>query len=87
MQPLQEILHRIRWDPEFGKGHFALGYHDRVAGEDQIVPFASIIFDATHPGFFALEDADGVRRQIPLHRVRTVFKDGEVIWERPGVRD
>jgi uncharacterized protein (UPF0248 family) len=82
VQPLQKLLHRIRWDPEFGNGRFALGYRDRVAGEERIVPFASITFDAARPGFFAVEDADGVRRHIPLHRVRTVYKDGAVIWQR-----
>jgi uncharacterized protein (UPF0248 family) len=82
VQPLQNLLHRIRWDPEFGKGRFALGYRDRVAGEERMVPFASIIFDPARPGFFSLADADGVRRHIPFHRVRTEYKDGEVIWER-----
>jgi len=87
VQPLHELLHRIRWDPEFGKGRFALGYDDRVAGEQQIVPFGSITFDATRHGFFAVEDADGLRRHIPLHRVRTVYKNGEAIWERPSDRE
>ena len=83
MRPIHELLHRIRWDPEFGKGRFALGYYDRVAGEGRVVPFASIIIDPNQPGFFAIEDIDGVLRHIPLHRVRTVYKDGSVIWKRP----
>jgi uncharacterized protein (UPF0248 family) len=84
VQTLRQLLDRIRWDPEFGKGRFALGYHDRVAGELRIVPFASIAFDVDRPGFFALEDDDGVQRHIPLHRVRVVYKNGAVIWQRPG---
>ena len=28
MQPIHELLHRIKWDLEFGKGEFALGYDD-----------------------------------------------------------
>jgi uncharacterized protein (UPF0248 family) len=83
VQPLQKLLHRIRWDPEFGKGQFALGYHDRVAGEQRIVPFASITFDPDRPGFLSVADAEGAIRHIPFHRVRTVYKDGGVIWERP----
>jgi uncharacterized protein (UPF0248 family) len=83
VQPLHELLHRIRWDPEFGKGRFALAYEDRVAGEQQVVPVASITFDPDRPGFFSTEDADGVIRHIPLHRVRIVYKDGVAIWERP----
>lgn len=87
MQPLQDLLHRIRWDPKFGKGRFALGYHDRLAGDERVVPFVSITFDPDRPGFFSVEDPDGVRRHIPLHRVRTVYKDGSVIWKRPVAPD
>ena len=87
MQPLHLLLHRIRWDPEFGQGRFALGYHDRVAGEERIVPFGSITFDSSRPGFFSFEDTGGVVHHIPLHRVRTVYKNGVVIWERPDVQN
>jgi uncharacterized protein (UPF0248 family) len=83
MQPLQDLLHRIRWDPEFGKGSFALGYYDRVDRAEQIVPFSAITFAAAGPDTFSVEDEDGVVRHIPLHRVRTVYKDGSVIWQRP----
>jgi hypothetical protein len=27
---------------------------------------------------------DGIAVPVPLHRVRTVYKDGAVIWQRPG---
>jgi uncharacterized protein (UPF0248 family) len=84
VQRLQDLIHRIRWDAEFGKGAFALGYDDRVARQEQTVPFASVSFDRESPGMFSFQDDDGVRRQIPLHRVRTVYKDGAVIWQRPS---
>jgi uncharacterized protein (UPF0248 family) len=28
-------------------------------------------------------DAEGLTRHIPLHRVRTVYKNGAVVWARP----
>ena len=34
MIPIHELLNRIRWDPEFAKGDFQLGYYDRA--EDRI---------------------------------------------------
>ena len=83
MQPLGELLNRIRWDAAFGRGTFALGYVDRVAGREEIVPFTSARFNAQHPAMFSVEDPDGTVRHIPLHRVRTVYKDGAVIWQRP----
>jgi hypothetical protein len=35
MQPLQDLLHRIKWDLEFGRGEFALGYYDRVVHQEK----------------------------------------------------
>ena len=84
MQPLQELLHRIKWDVEFGKGEFAVGYYDRVVHEEQLVPFVSIRLDPQWPDTFSFHDEDGIVCHIPLHRVRTVYKDGVVVWRRPG---
>jgi hypothetical protein len=36
--PIQDLLHRIRWDAEFGKAQFVIGYYDRVACFDASVP-------------------------------------------------
>jgi len=30
MIPIHELLNRIRWDPEFAKGNFELGYYYRT---------------------------------------------------------
>jgi len=85
MQPLDELLHRIRWDPDFGKGQFTLAYYDRVAREEMRVPFMAITLDAA-AGNFSYADRDEVVRHIPLHRVDTVYKNGVVIWQRPRKR-
>jgi uncharacterized protein (UPF0248 family) len=84
MQPLQDLLHRITWDPEFGKGRFVLGYEDRLVAHETIVPFTTVRFDPQRPGTFSLDQEDGSVVHIPLHRVRTVYKDGNVIWQRSG---
>jgi uncharacterized protein (UPF0248 family) len=83
VQPLQDLLHRIMWDPEFGKGRFALGYEDRMVRQQKIVPFAAVHFDSERPGTFSLHEEDGSVVHIPLHRVRAVYKNGEAIWRRP----
>jgi len=82
MQPLETLLHRIKWDAEFGRGEFALGYYDRVARKEQVVPFTSITMDPEKDSF-SLLDEDGLVAHIPLHRVRSVYKDGVAIWHRP----
>ena len=84
MQPLQELLHRVKWDPVFGHGEFALAYADRVAHRERIVPFVSISLDPRRPMAFSFRDENDIVNHIPLHRVRAVYKDGVVIWQRRG---
>lgn len=84
MQPLEDLLHRIKWDRGFGTGDFALGYYDRVRDAEEIVPFASVTIDTDRSGTFTFTDADGAAHHVPLHRVRTVYRNGVAIWKRPG---
>lgn len=82
MVPIQELLNRIRWDPEFGAGEFVIGYLDRVEQAIILTPFQEVIFTAgDHFAFLVLGD-DGICRHIPFHRVRQVFKNGDLIWSR-----
>lgn len=82
MQPIHELLSRIRWDPEFSRGRFEIGYHDRL--EDRIVrvPLLEVLFPEGENAFELIDD-DGESHRIPFHRVREVCKDGQVIWQRP----
>ena len=84
MQPIQDLLHRIRWDPEFGKGAFAIGYWDRVAMREEIVPLTSVTFNPNNPALLLIQDAEPETLRVPLHRVRVVYKDGIEIWRRPS---
>lgn len=84
MIPIHELLHRIQWDPEFGRGEFHIGYFDRVENRVVQVAMRDIrLGPADHFGFQAL-DEDGVSHHIPFHRVRVVWKNGETIWQRAG---
>lgn len=84
MIPIHELLHRIRWDPEFGKGRFEVGYDDHLAGRLVRVPLARLHLEAgEHFAFEAVED-DGSVHMVPFHRVREVWRDGELIWSRPA---
>jgi uncharacterized protein (UPF0248 family) len=82
MLPIHKLLSRIRWDPRFRGGEFALGYYDRVARRIMVVPFEAVSFPADAPGLFELWDADGNLHTIPFHRVRRVYRNGRLIWER-----
>lgn len=84
MIPIQDLLHRIQWDPEFGKGDFVIGYLNRVAGRIVRVPFRRVhLKKGEHFSFEAVED-DGAVHVVPFHRVREVWRDGELIWRREG---
>ena len=82
MQTIRELLDRIHWDPEFGKGDFELGFLDRM--EDRIVrlPFRSIGFTPGDHFFFHYMDDDGVDHSVPFHRIKSVYKNGKRIWHR-----
>jgi len=82
MIPIHELLNRIHWDKEFGQGDSVIGYYDRV--EDRIVrvPLREIFFEPDDHFSFDLFDHDGVLHSIPLHRIKEVYKDKELIWHR-----
>lgn len=82
MIPIQELLNRIRWDPSFGQGTFRIGYYDRVEERIIYLSLKEIWFEEDdHFAFQALDEA-GETHMIPLHRVREVYRDGQLIWQR-----
>jgi hypothetical protein len=46
-----------------------------------------IAWDADAPAFFDLVDEAGAAHSIPLHRVREVWRDGSLIWQRHPASD
>src|SRR5260221_2349936 len=83
MIPIQELLNRIRWDPEFGQGSFQLGYFDRTENRVILVPLKELSFPEERPGIFEFTDAEGHTHHVPFHRVREVYRDSQRIWNRP----
>lgn len=85
MIPIDQLLARIRWDTEFGRARFVIGYWDRVAREVRRVDLKELGPDAVNRAFLDLVDEDGVTHEIPLHRVREVWRDGLLVWQRTGM--
>jgi uncharacterized protein (UPF0248 family) len=85
MIPIHELLNRIRWDPEFAKGDFELGYYDRTENRIIKVLLKEVTFPPKTRSTFEVMDADGQVHRIPFHRVREVHKDGQRIWHRPDL--
>lgn len=82
MIPIQEVLNRIRWDEAYGKADFVIGYYDRVEARIILVPLQALFFDKDDHFDFELLDEEGVNHTIPLHRIRQVFRNGRLVWER-----
>lgn len=82
MTPIHELLNRIRWDAGFAQGRFELRYYDRVDDRLIRVPMARVQLMPGDHFAFQVTDADGYTHEVPFHRVKDVFKNGELIWHR-----
>jgi len=82
MIPLHELLNRIHWDPEFGRGEFRIGYLDHVAHELVYVPLNGVQRAPDSHFCFEVTDEEGIAHSVPYHRVKEVWKDGVLIWRR-----
>jgi uncharacterized protein (UPF0248 family) len=82
MIPIHELLNRIRWDREYGQADIEIGYYDRLEQRIIRVPMRSIFFEPGDHFAFDLYDHEGELHSIPLHRVKQVFRNGELIWHR-----
>jgi uncharacterized protein (UPF0248 family) len=83
MIPIHQLLNRIRWDVEFARSEFLIGYFDRVESRIILVPLREIHFPPDEPHVFSVVDEEGRTHRVPFHRVREVYKDGQRIWKRP----
>lgn len=83
MIPIHQLLSRIHWDEAYGDADFVIGYYDRVETRIIPVPLKALRFATGDHFYFELEDVDGEIQSIPLHRIRQVFRNGELVWERP----
>ncbi len=82
MIPIHELLNKICWDSEFGKGIFEIGYYDRIERKIIRVSFEKILLEKGNHATFQWLDVNGELQTIPFHRVREVYKDGDLIWSR-----
>lgn len=82
MIPIHDLLHRIEWDAQFGAGDFVIGYYDRIADKIIRVPFRHVHLDRGDQFSFDAVEDDGSVHAVPFHRVREVWRNGELIWKR-----
>lgn len=82
MQPVQELLNRIRWDANWAKDEFRIGYYDRVDQRVVVVAFRELVFPKDDHFSFEFIDKKGELHSVPYHRVKAVYRNGRLIWHR-----
>ena len=82
MQPVRELLNQIRWDPHFS-GEFEIAFVDHTKPELERISVRDLRFDQAAKSSFELVDREGQLISVPLHRIRRLYRDGELIWSRP----
>ena len=82
MQPVQDLLNRIRWDQVYADADFEIGYYDRIKDRIIQVPFAALSFPADDHFAFELFDSTGEVHRVPYHRVREIHRNGRCVWNR-----
>lgn len=81
METIRELLSRIRWDEEFGRGTFEVGIYDRVSDALQFHFLEELHLEQGNRFSFSIA-ISGEILTIPFHRIREVRKNGKAIWKR-----
>ena len=82
MQTIRELLDRIHWDSDFSQAEFEIGFLDHQVAQEVRLPFARLEFAPKEHFFFYYYDEDGELHSVPLHRIKSVYKNGQRIWHR-----
>jgi uncharacterized protein (UPF0248 family) len=82
MMPIRELLNRIRWDKEFAKAEFLIGYYDRLEDALFFVPLKRVVQEPGNHFSVKIMDDEGVVHLVPFHRIKAVYRNGELIWKR-----
>ncbi len=82
MIPIYQLLNRIHWDDDFAKADFVIGFFDRVSHEIVRLPLQEIYFEKSDHYFFHFLDKYGEEHGVPLHRIKEVTRNGELVWHR-----
>ncbi len=77
MKPVQDVLNQIKWDEKLKPEDYTVEYLD--FGKLTSIQYTSI---KRVEGLFIIVDKNGEETNIPLHRIRFIKKNGEIMWQR-----
>lgn len=78
MQPIHDLLNKIKWDKRENPAQYSIFYYDRILNKLLKIPYTKI--KRIEGSFMVLDNKE--ESNIPLHRIKKVAKDDIGVWER-----
>ena len=78
MQPIQNLLNKIKWDKRENPEQYIIFYFDRILNKLIKIPYTKI--KRLEGSFMALVNEE--EPNIPLHRIKKVMKNNVIVGER-----
>ena len=78
MQPISDLLNKIKWDKREDPKQYSIFYFDRILKTLIEIPYTKI--KRVEASFMVLNNEE--ESNIPLHRIKRVTKDKDIVWER-----
>lgn len=79
MQTILNLLNKIKWDKREDKNEYKIYYYDRRNKKNIEIRFKDIKdFDK----LFIIANKNKKEINIPLHRIKIVKRNEEIIWKR-----
>jgi uncharacterized protein (UPF0248 family) len=79
MQPLRELINKIKWDKKENPDDYVFYYEDRKLKKLLPLRFNNI---EKIENIFMIVVKENKETYIPMHRVKEVRKKDEVVWKR-----
>ena len=78
MQPIHELLNKIKWDKRENPEEYSIFYFDRILKKLIQIPYNKI--KRIEGSFMVIGNEE--ESNVPLHRIKKVAKNDIVVWER-----
>jgi len=78
MQPIHELINKIKWDNRENPEQYSIFYYDRILNKLIKIPYNKI--KRIEGSFMVLDNEE--ESNIPLHRIKKVANNDIVVWER-----
>ncbi|MBI2208091.1 DUF504 domain-containing protein [Candidatus Woesearchaeota archaeon] len=79
MQPIKNLLNKIKWDKRENPNNYSIYYYDRIS--KKLIKINYMDIKKFEDNFIVLE-TNGKESYIPMHRIKEVRKNNILVWKR-----